>query len=234
MSVVHDRVEETKKKLRPELLDELETKKLSKILRRETWGDHERAQYSDFEVALAKGTISREAYRDLLAQMLFVYRALEERAEELKDDPVAGQIVIPELNRTAGVEADLAFYFGPDWKDEISQLPVTKEYVARVRNAGPVQFVAHHYTRYLADLSGGVMIDEALQKAWNLDLDGRRYYVFEDIPVAVDFKNTYRATLDELPVSKDQKLEMIVEAIAAYEYNIEVVSELAERYGVKA
>lgn len=234
MSVVLDRVEETRKRIKPELLDELETKKLSKILRRETWGDHERAQYSNFEVALVKGTISREAYRDLLAQMFHVYRALEERGEELKDDPIARQIVIPELNRTAAVEADLAFYFGPDWKDQISELPVTKEYVARVRNATPVQFVAHHYTRYLADLSGGVMIDEALRKAWNLDLDGRRYYIFEDIPVPVDFKNSYRATLDDLPVSKDQKLEMIIEAIAAYEYNIEVVSELAERYGVKA
>lgn len=230
---VLERVEQNRKKINPEALADLETKKLSKVLRRETWGDHERAQYSDFEVALVKGTISREAYRDLLGQMYFVYGALEDRAEELTGDPIAGPVLKPELHRKEAIEADLAFYYGHDWRDQIQALAVTEEYVSRIRNSTAPRFVAHHYTRYLADLSGGVEIDEALRKAWDLDTDGRRYYIFEKIPVAVDFKNSYRATLDELAVSPEQKLEMLVEAITAYEYNIEMVRVLAERYGVK-
>lgn len=234
MSTVLDRAEQTRQKIGPGVLDQLESKPLSRVLRRETWSDHERAQYSDFEVALVRGTISREAYRDLLAQVYFVYEALENRNEELRNDPIAGPVILDELNRKEAVESDLVFFWGPDWRDKIDLLPVTKEYVERIRNATPAQFVAHHYNRYLADLSGGLMIDEGLKKAWDLSEEGRRYYIFEGIDSATEFKNAYRGALDELPVSPEEKLEIIIEAIAAYEYNIEMANDLTERHGVKA
>src|SRR5439155_8172855 len=157
MSEILDRAEENKNRIAAKLREELKEKPLSKLLRRESWPDHERAQYSPFELALAGGTISSAAYRDLLAQVLPVYIALEERGEELKDDPIGGQVYLPEVLRSKGVEADLDYYW-PTWRAEAQMLRVTQEYVARVRSATPVHFVAHHYNRYLADLSGGLMI----------------------------------------------------------------------------
>jgi heme oxygenase (biliverdin-producing, ferredoxin) len=229
MSSILERVEETKNRTFPKLREELAKKPLSRLLRRDTWPDHERAQYSPFEMALAEGTISSAAYRDLLAQVLPVYIALEERGEELRDDPIAGRVYFPEVLRTKNVEADLDYYW-PTWRAEFQMLPVTQEYVARVREATPIQFVAHHYNRYLADLSGGLMIAAALKRAWDLNGNGLRYYDFAEIPDAMAWKTGYREVLDGLPLDIEQKLELIGEVMAAYEYNIVMADVLAEQY----
>lgn len=229
MSETLDRAAATKERIADKLRAELQAKPLSRLLRRDTWPDHERAQYSPFEMALAGGTISSAAYRDLLAQVLPVYIALEERGEELRDDPIAGQTYLPEVLRTKGVEADLDYYW-PTWRAEARMLPVTQEYVARVREATPVHFVAHHYNRYLADLSGGLMIAAALKKAWNLNGDGLRYYEFPEISDPNTWKDAYRAMLDGLPLDIEGKLDLIGEVMVAYEYNIEMAENLAATY----
>jgi heme oxygenase len=233
MSEILERAAATKSRSEAKLRTELKSKPLSRLLRRDTWPDHERAQYSPFELALAGGTISSAAYRDLLAQVLPVYIALEERGEELRDDPIAGQTYLPEVLRSKGVEADLDFYW-PTWRAEAQMLPVTQEYVARVREATPIRFVAHHYNRYLADLSGGLMIDHALKQAWNLEEDGRQYYIFPGIDDPHEFKKQYRKILDELPVDDDERKKIIAETLIAYELNIDMVNELAERHLVKS
>lgn len=229
MSEILTRVEETKKRMAPKLREELERKPLSRLLRRESWPDHERAQYSPFEVALAEGTIGRDAYRDLLAQVHPVYLALERRESELAGNSLAARVIFPELHRSTAVAADLDFYW-PQWRTEATTLPVTKEYVARIGGTEPVQFVAHHYNRYLADLSGGLMICDALRKAWSLDGDGLRYYDFPGIPDADAFKQNYRAILDGLPLDVDGKMALIGEVMVAYEYNIEMAGVLGARY----
>ena len=224
-----ERAEENKNRLAPKLREELAKKPLSRLLRRESWPDHERAQYSPFEMALAEGTISSAAYRDLLAQVLPVYIALEERGEELRGDPIGGSVYFPEVLRTESVEADLDFYW-PTWRAEAQLLPVSQEYVARVRSAEPIQFVAHHYNRYLADLSGGLFIAEALRKAWNLNGQGLKYYEFPGIPDAMAWKDGYRSVLDGLPLEIEDKIDLIGEVMVAYEYNIEMAERLADQY----
>lgn len=233
MSMVIDRLDELKSKLPVGLVNELAEVPLSRVMRRQTWPDHARAEYSDFEQALLKGALPREGYRDLLAQILPIYEALEARANELRGDPVAGPIVIDELNRTEAIRADIEFYFGTtDWADQVELLDVTKEYYERVRNSTPEQFVAHHYTRYLADLSGGVFIDRAVSAAYGLG--GRAYYVFEKIEDANLFKDAYRGTLDELPLDRDGKRRVMEEVLLAYEFNIEMVEQLGAKHLVPA
>jgi heme oxygenase len=229
MSEILERVEARKNQIADKLRVELESKPLSRMLRRDTWPDHERAQYGPFEVALAGGTISSAAYRDLLAQVLPVYLALEARGEELKDDPVGSNVYLPEVLRAKAIEADLDFYW-PTWRIESKMLSVTQEYVARVRNATPVQFVAHHYNRYMADLSGGLMIAAALRNAWQLNGDGLRYYQFDEIDDPDTWKGAYRAMLDSLPLDVEGKIELIGEVMLAYEFNIEMTENLAATY----
>lgn len=231
MSAVLDRVEEIKNKIPEDVKNELANGPLSRVMRRNTWPDHARAEYSDFEQALVKGTLSKEGYGALLVQILPVYEALEARAEQLRDDPVAGPVIIDELNRTTAIRNDLDFYFGgPEWKDaEI--LDVTKEYIDRILNATPVQFVAQHYTRYLADLSGGVFIDRAITAAYNLEgTAGREYYIFDEIGDGDTFKDAYRGTLDSLPLDVAGKREVMEEVLVAYELNIEMVEVLGKKY----
>jgi heme oxygenase len=229
MSTVLDRVTHRKGKIYQQAITDLATKNLSEVLRSGTWPDHERARHSDFEMSLVNGTVPEDAYRDFMGQTYFIYCALEDRAQELKDDPIAGRVIFPELNRRGAIEEDLAYYYGPDWREQIDQLPVTEEYAERIRDATPRSFVAHHYTRYLADLSGGFMIYEGLKKSWGRDTEGLRYYLFPEVK-AFPFKKRYRQILDELPLTVDEKWEVIEESLVAYEFNVEIVRQLAERY----
>ena len=234
MSTVMEKVEESIKRMPEGLLDELSQQKLSKVMRRQTWPDHERAEHSVFEVALVRGTVPRDAYADLLAQVWHIYDALEARAEELKDDPLAGGVIFPELHRKEAIEADLEFYAGSDWAEKYPIMPVTEEYRDRIRSATPSQYVAHHYTRYLADLSGGFDIDRGISGAFGLEGEnGRRYYQWPGIPDAMAFKKQYREVLSEMPVSVEEKRSIIQEVLYAYELNIEMVEILADRYDMR-
>lgn len=230
LSSVLARAEDNKKRIKPRLIEELATKPLASLLRRETWSDHERAQFSPFELSLAEGTISKDGYAELVANVYPVYTALEQRVQELAGDPLAGQFHIGELARLPFLEKDLAHFYGLDWEERVAAaFPSTGEYVERIRTVGPVGFIAHHYTRYMADLSGGLMIYTALRKAWGSD-DGLAYYDFSAIGDPVGFKNAYRAALNGLPLDVDGKLELIGETMVAYEYNIEMGKILAEKH----
>jgi len=218
----------------PASLDtDLAAKPLATALREATWGSHERAEYSPFELALAGGRLKIEAYRDLLAQSWYVYKALEEVADQIAGDPIAGQIIFPELTRLPAVEADLVFYYGEDWEKQVDVLAVTEEYTDRIRKIAandPIRYVAHHYVRYLADLSGGFIIDRGIKKAYNLDLDGRRYYQFDAIENAKAFKENYRDVLNNMDIDLDTKRALVEEVLVAYEFNVEMINQLTERY----
>jgi heme oxygenase len=231
MSEIVARVQEKKEALRAKLAGELAEKPFAALLRRDTWGDHDRAQFSPFEMSLAEGTITKEGYRQLIANVYPVYVAMEERLESLADDLIVGQFHIPELARKSFLEQDLEYFYGAGWRDAIvsETLDSTADYVNRVKTVDTIGFVAHHYTRYMADLSGGLMIAAALERAWGTK-DGLAYYDFSAIGDAVGFKNAYRQALNELPLDVEGKLDLIGEVMVAYEYNIEMGKVLAERH----
>lgn len=234
MSMVLERAQATRDRLAPKLTLELEKKPLSRLLRRDSWPDHERAQFGPFEMALATGTISKEAYLDLLREVHAVYVALEARAELLANDPMVSTVLHAGLRRQEAVLEDIKFFESQvDSTARLDLLPVTQEFVNRINTVDTTRYIAHHYNRYLADLSGGLMIAGALKQAWNLEQDGLRYYDFSaGIPDPNEFKNTYRAALDALPLDVEGKLSLIEEVMAAYEFNIEMTNVLAERHGI--
>ena len=232
MSMVIERIEQRRDKIAARVGSSLDTKPFSKLIRSGTWADHGRAEGSDFEQSLVFGTISREAYRDLLGNMYPVYQALEERASVLKDDPIVAPFINPVLDRLALLERDLEHFYGPLWRDNITLLDISKEYAERIRTVDPARYVAHHYTRYLADLSGGQDIHKGLAKGFGEAVEGLRFYVF-DMPDVNEFKVAYRANLDAMPISSEDKLAMIEEVALAYEYNIEMTSDLAVKHKVE-
>ncbi|HEX9695242.1 MAG TPA: biliverdin-producing heme oxygenase [Actinomycetota bacterium] len=230
MSEILKRVEEASKRLGEKVDEAIATKPFSRVMRRESWGDHQRAEYSPFEQSLVKGTISKEGYADLLAQTWYIYDALEAKTEELTGDAVASRVIFKDLARRDLVAADAAFFAGADWKSLYPILPAVKEYCERILAATPAQFVAHHYVRYMADLSGGLFIAAALREAWKLDGEGLTYYDFDAIGDAAEFKQQYRSILDDLPVDAPSKKLIIEEVMVAYEYNIELATLLGDKH----
>ncbi|MEY9215494.1 biliverdin-producing heme oxygenase [Thermobifida halotolerans] len=206
-----------------------ESPTFSERLKTGTWQAHGAAEAHGFSQALLSGSLPREGYVDLVAQHHFVYVALEEVAQALADHPVGGAVHFPELRRVPALERDLAFLLGPDWRDAVVPLPATRAYAERIRWTAewPAGFVAHHYTRYLGDLSGGQFIRRVVQRAYGLDDgSGLEFYVFDRIGSLPRFKNGYRAALDALDLDEDEQHRAVEEARLAYRFNSEMLADL--------
>ncbi|MEU8232783.1 biliverdin-producing heme oxygenase [Actinoplanes sp. NPDC048967] len=206
------------------------TERLSVRLRSGTRSDHDAAQGSGFLDALAAGTLPRQAYADLAAQHWFIYETLEQAAEAMATDPVAGDFVFPELTRLPALSHDLATLLGP--APRLSALPATQEYRARLRAVAfdqPWGFIAHHYTRYLGDLSGGQYLGPAIAKAYGLNGAGHRFFVFDGISPPA-FRTRYRELLDGLVFSPADEQNFLAEVPEAYRLNIAVLRQLKERW----
>lgn len=205
----------------------------SHTLREATLDQHRAAERAPYIVALMSGELRVEAYADLLWQLHEVYRALEEVAQDVADDPLAGPFVDARLNRLPAIEHDLEALCGPSWRGQSpGPLPATLVYAASIRIAAerwPSNFVAHHYTRYLGDLSGGQVIARMLRSHYDLTDEALRMYAFEGIR-GPEVKRAYRDRLDQTAWSPEQRQQLIAETAAAYDHNRAVFEQLAERH----
>jgi heme oxygenase len=203
---------------------------LSTMLREGTKKSHTMAENVGFVKCFLKGVVEKKSYRRLVTSLYYVYSAMEEEMERLKDHPVISKIYFPELNRQQSLEEDLHFYYGANWRDEIKNSPAGKAYVDRIREVAqtePELLVAHCYTRYLGDLSGGQILKKISQRAMKLsDGQGTAFYEFEEIPDEKAFKNKYRQTMDELPIDLATAEKIVDEANAAFGRNMELFQEL--------
>ncbi|MDF5757027.1 biliverdin-producing heme oxygenase [Spongiactinospora sp. TRM90649] len=198
-------------------------------LREATWGDHEEAAGGRYLAALMAGRLPREAYGQMVAQHHFAYRALDDVARALADDPVAGGFVFPELYRQEALARDLTVVFGADWARRIEPTPATRELVARIEDTAgwPGGYIAHHYTRYLGDMSGGQFIGAELRKVYGFGPDGGvDFYRFEAVPSLPRFKAEYRRRLDALSLDEAERKRIIRETRLAYRLNTDVLNGL--------
>lgn len=177
-----------------------------------------------------KGVIERESYRKLTANFYFIYEAMEQELERLKNDDTVKAVYFPELWRLGALAEDLAFFYGPNWKTQIQPSRAAKNYVARIREVAkskPMLLLAHSYTRYLGDLSGGQILRNIASRALGLkDGKGLSFYDFKAIPEAKPFKDRYRAALNDLPLELHDVLEIVKEANHAFKLNMNMFEEL--------
>jgi heme oxygenase len=202
----------------------------SQALRERTQTVHEESEGATFMQDLMSGKGSRGDYIHLLAQHYFIYEALEEAAARLIDDPVAALFITPKLTRLPAIAADLEFLIGTDWRARIHPLPSTLRYTARIREVGhdwPGGFVAHHYTRYLGDLSGGQIIRTLLQRQYGFETNGVGFYLFAEIAKPKVFKDVYRAQLDAVDWADDERDRVIAEVSLAFRFNTQLFDDLA-------
>lgn len=211
------------------------TTPFSTLIRTASHEQHTEAETSTFMSDLLGGRLGVVAYTRYTEQLWFVYRALEEGAEVLRTDPVAGPFIQPELMRTAELERDLAHLRGADWRRSLEPLPATAAYADRVTECAhtwSAGYVAHHYTRYLGDLSGGQIIRDRAEKTWGFARkgDGVRFYVFEEIANPASFKRGYRELLDAVDADELEKKRIVDECRRAFALNTAVFRELGEAF----
>jgi heme oxygenase (biliverdin-producing, ferredoxin) len=199
-------------------------------LREGTKKAHTMAENTGFIACFLRGTVEKQSYRKLVANLYFVYSAMEDAMHQLKDHPVMGKMYFPELDRKASLEKDLEFYYGSNWRNEIAPSKATQAYVAQIKKVAaedPEKMIAHLYTRYIGDLSGGQILKKIAVNAMNLNEgEGTNFYEFAQISDEKAFKTMYRSTLDSLPVSDEKGDAIVLEANDAFHHNMDMFQEL--------
>lgn len=203
---------------------------LATKLREGTKKAHTMAENVGFVKCFLKGVVEKSSYRKLVANLYFVYSAMEEEMERLKEHPIVSKIYFSELNRKASLEQDLFYYYGNNWRELVAPSEAAQAYIQRIREVAanqPELLVSHSYTRYLGDLSGGQILKGIAQRAMNLtDGEGTAFYEFEDIADEKAFKVKYRQALDELAVDDATADRIVDEANAAFGMNMKMFMEL--------
>ena len=207
------------------------TTQFSKEIKEGTKKSHSAAENTKFVASFLKGVLDPEEYRKLITNFWYVYETMEERLQET-NDPFVNEIkkwnVL--LFRTAFIQRDLRYYYGPMWREKQIPTEACNKYCYRINevfNDNPYLLIAHHYTRYIGDLSGGQILKGIAKKALNPpEGEGLHFYDFPRIEDAKEFKTEYRSTLDNLNLSREQKDALIEEANYAFKLNMDMFNEM--------
>ena len=203
---------------------------LAEQLRKGTTKSHSMAENVSFVKSFLGGVVDKKSYRTLVANLYFVYSAIEEEIYENRNHSSISLIYFPELNRKKSLEKDLEYYYGNSWNEIVKPSVVTQAYVERIHQIGkhqPELLISHAYTRYMGDLSGGQVLKNIAKKAMQLSKDeGTEFYVFRSIHDDKEFKNMYRQSLDLIPITEVQIDAIISEANVAFNLNMKMFQEL--------
>lgn len=232
---------------------------------------HSMAENTAFVQGFFKGISGPESYKNLLTSLYYVYQAMESEvldvakaaaAERAREDDAAGSqdaewiraLDVAPLRRLAGLEQDMEYFYGPNWKQDIRPPSQgTKAYVGRIRELAkslttqdkdiddqsdettntPSEsllylFVAHQYTRYLGDLFGGQMMGSMASKSMDLPADGSgvAFYTFDQVDSTKDFITDWYTSLNALGASHEQQQAIVDEANRVFVLNIGILEEL--------
>jgi Heme oxygenase len=128
------------------------------------------------------------------------------------------------------LEKDLNYFIGPNWRAVVKPSPACQVYVNRIREVvekDPLLLIAHAYTRYIGDLSGGQILKNIARRAMGLPPgEGTAFYDFEQIPHEGKFKQRYRAQMDALGLDQATIDRIVAEANYAFKLNMDLFREL--------
>lgn len=129
----------------------------------------------------------------------------------------------PALERLAAIDADLNHWL-PGGAREVTS-PAAAAYGERIAAlAWGGSLVAHHYTRYVGDLSGGRVIGKVLDRSFGLRGAGLAFYQFPVRPKP--YKDSYRARLDALHPDAEHTDRIVDEVKLAFRLNHTLFDEL--------
>ena len=198
-------------------------------LKEGTKESHSAAENTKFVASFLRGVVDYEEYRKLLTNFYYVYDTMEQRIRET-EDPMVQAVRSEALERKEGIERDLEYYYGADWKEKQIPSDACNKYCHRINEVAeenPFLLVAHHYTRYIGDLSGGKILKEITARVLKPPAGkGLDFYEFPSIPDAKLFKQNYRACLDNLGTTVPQENALIAEANYAFELNMNMFDEI--------
>lgn len=102
---------------------------------------------------------------------------------------------------------------------------MTGSLLPQIGQENPEFLIAHAYTRYLGDLSGGQVLGRIAQKSMGLkSSEGLSFFAFPGVSSPNLFKQLYRSRMNSVELTEEQRTGVLEEAVRAFELNIEVRS----------
>lgn len=196
---------------------------LSAMVREASKESHQSAENSPFMIALLKGELSTSAYCDYLAQLAPIYETLESwTTTEL---PLFDR----RLDRFESIISDMESMCGMGMVlDET--IEYTKHLKEIAASKDEIRFLAHHYVRYLGDLSGGQAISRLVMRNMSIPPNFLSFYEFDQIGDKVRYKETYREQLDNLNLTQAQTDSFIAEVMIAFEHHSKIFGALGSKW----
>lgn len=198
---------------------------LSSLVKEASKESHQAAERSPFMVALMRGDLAVDAYRDYITQLAAIYEALEAWDDQSNPWPLFDR----RLDRFERVICDIESLGGSSLVNR-----ATTRYVAYINilvsKKDWTRLLAHHYTRYLGDLSGGQAIAALVMRNMMIPPNFLSMYEFDSVGDKVRYKETYRQEMDSLNFSEEETKIFIDEVIFAFQANQEIFTELGERW----
>jgi heme oxygenase len=174
---------------------------------------------------MLRGEASREGYALLLRNLLPAYQVMEQSLGRHSDSPALAPLARYRLDRAPAIASDLAALGGENWERDIPILPEGRIYAARIAKAAEgdgTRLIAHAYTRYLGDLSGGLILQRLLARSPGLRPDQLSFYDFAQYSDLGALKADYRKALDQAGTLAADTQAVIEEGAIAFSLNIDL------------
>lgn len=206
---------------------------LSEQIKAVTKDIHVRAENTELMLSYQRGRVSLQQYQLLLCSLYKIYEALEEALDTNASHDAVAPIYFPqELARLESIGKDLEYFYGQSWREKMTVPAATLRYAQRLREVGrdhPEYLLAHAYTRYLGDLSGGQVLGRITQKSLGLKSgEGLSFFSFPGVSSPNLFKQLYRSRMNSVELTEQQRSGVLQEALAAFELNIQVFNQLQD------
>ncbi|MCI4011091.1 biliverdin-producing heme oxygenase [Brevibacterium sp. ZH18] len=199
------------------------TEPFSTRLKASTATIHDEVEHTTFMIDLMEGRLDAAAYSLLIRQYEVVYAALEKKSRDFAEDPVFAPFHDESLSRHDRIRNDLRELGG-------TELPATRSAEAYAAHLDaletPEQIIAHHYTRYLGDLSGGQAIGALMGRHYGLPSSALTIWDFTDLGKTKPYKDAYRLRLNEIASTGGDEQVVIDETMTAFTLNGELLAEL--------
>ena len=196
-------------------------------LRERTATDHRQAEHSALMAAIMAGTVSARDYVAMLRQLEVVYAALEWSSRRHSSDPAYTDLFDQRLERTAAIRQDITRFSDSNALPPVGQ--TAHAYARRIEAIAdqPHLVLAHHYTRHLGDLSGGVVLGARVSAALKCPTDlPPAFFDSSHLGPLGAYKRNYRMHLDDLRLTTDQESALVAEVHVAYGFNTQVFDEV--------
>jgi heme oxygenase len=174
---------------------------------------------------MLRGEASREGYALLLRNLLPAYQAMEQGLERHLRSPGVGVLAQYRLDRAPTIESDLVALCGAGWSHDLPLLAAGDLYAQQIAKAAEgdgSRLIAHAYTRYLGDLSGGQILQRLLVRTPGLQPAELTFYDFSRFSDLEALKADYRKALDHAGMVAPDRRAVVEEAAIAFSLNIDL------------